>query len=205
MAEEREKDRGNDRGNPWTTLSARVLYEGGWFRAVENEVVAPHGARTTYGTVQFKVRGVGVLPVDADGHVRLVGQYRYGAAAYCWEIPKGSHPADEAPIDAAARELREETGLSARRWLHVLSFRASPGLTDEQGSAFLAWDLEEGPRDLDPQERIEVRRLPFAEALAMAERGAITDLGTIATLLKVRRMADLGELPDEVGRVIGGS
>ena len=187
-----------DRGNPWTVLSAVVRFENDWFRAVENEVVAPQGTRTTYGTVQIKQRGVGIVAIDAEDRVCLVGQFRFGANAYLWEIPKGGRDPAEPPVDAAARELREETGLTARHWRHLLTYRASPGLTDEQGTCFLAWDLEAAAKDPDPQERIELRRLPFAEALAMAERGEITDLGTVAALLKVRRMADLGELPDDL-------
>lgn len=193
------------RTNPWTVLSARVRYETAWFRAVENEVVAPQGTPTTYGTVRMKQRGVGVVAIDAAGCLCLVGQFRFGADTHMWEIPKGGHAPDEAPLDAAARELREEAGLTARCWRVLLSWRASPGHSDEQGVFFLAWDLGEAPRDPDPQERIELRRLPFAEALAQVERGEITDLGTIAALLRVQRMVEAGELPEDVAQRLRSS
>jgi len=191
-----------ERGNPWTVLSATVRYENGWIRAVENDVVAPQGTRATYGTVQFKQLGVGVVAIDGAGRVLLVGQFRFGAGAYLWEICKGGRAPDEPPLDAAARELREEAGVTARRWIDLMGFRASPGLTDEHGTYFLAWDLEEGEASPDPQERLERRRVPFAEALAMVDRGAITDLGTVAALLKAWRMAERGMLPDEVAALI---
>lgn len=191
-----------DRRNPWTVLSATVRFENGWFRAVENAVVAPQGERTTYGTVQFKQHGVGVVAIDGRGRVILVGQFRFGADAYLWEVCKGSRSPAEPPLDAAARELREEAGVTARRWFALMSVRASPGLTDEHGSYFLACDLEDGETDPDPQERLALRRVPFAEALAMVDRGEITDLGTVAALLKVWRMAERGELPGEVAALV---
>src|SRR5262249_18280017 len=104
-----------DRSNPWTTLSSRPIYENPWIRLREDQVLRPDGKRGIYGVVHFKNHAVGVLPVDEQGRVWLVGQHRYPLDAYSWEIPEGGCPESETPEATALRELREETGLDAGR------------------------------------------------------------------------------------------
>ena len=193
-----------DKSNPWTTLSAETRFENDWFTVVENEVIDPSGNRTTYGTVRFKVHGVAVLPIDAEGRTRLVGQFRYALNAYQWELPKGSGNPDEDPQEAARRELREEAGLTARRWLPLGRVNNTASITDDRVTCFLVWDLEPRPADPDEQEELSLRRIPFAEAVAMAARGEIADAVSALMLLKVERMARQGELPPDVAALLGG-
>ena len=101
--------------NPWRVLGSRPVYENPWISVREDEVVRPDGNLGIYGVVHYKNTAVGVLPVE-DGHVYLVGQYRYPLERYSWEIPEGGCPEDEDPLQAARRELKEETGLEATRW-----------------------------------------------------------------------------------------
>ena len=101
--------------NPWKTLSSRLVYENPWIRVREDQVLRPDGQPGIYGVVEFKNRAVGVLPVEDDGSVWLVGQYRYPLSLYSWEIPEGGSPASESTEETALRELREETGLTAGR------------------------------------------------------------------------------------------
>ena len=98
-----------DRSNPWTTLSSRMVYENPWIRVREDQVVRPDGLPGIYGVVEFKNRAVGVLPVEDDGSVWLVGQYRYPLHAYSWEVPEGGGPESELPEATARRELRRDT------------------------------------------------------------------------------------------------
>src|SRR5690242_1220711 len=81
----------------WTTLSRRLVYENPWIAVHEDQVLRPDGQPGIYGVVQFKNRAIGVLPVDEDGGIWLVGQFRYPLGRYSWEIPEGGCPEGESP------------------------------------------------------------------------------------------------------------
>src|SRR5262249_39331018 len=96
-----------DRPSPWTTLSRRPVYENRWIAVREAQVIRPDGQPGISGVVHFKHTAVGVLPVDEQGRVWLVGQYRYPLGIYSWEIPEGGGHEGEPPEETARRELRE--------------------------------------------------------------------------------------------------
>ena len=124
--------------NPWKTLSSRAVYENPWIGVREDTVIRPDGLPGIYGVVHFKNRAVGVLPVDRDGAIWLVGQHRYPLDAYSWEIPEGGCPETESPEETARRELREETGLVAGRLELVATSHLSNSVSDEVGYVFRA-------------------------------------------------------------------
>jgi len=109
--------RNDSTGNHWTTLSTTVRYEDRWIQLLENQVIDPSGKRTMYRTVHHKQRAVCVLPIDAEGHATLVGQFRYTLDRYSWECPGGGSSPDGALEAAAHRELEEETGMRAGKLL----------------------------------------------------------------------------------------
>lgn len=168
-------------GNPWRTLDSRRVYENPWISVREDSVVRPDGEPGIYGVVHYKNTAVGVLPVE-DDHVYLVGQYRYPLDRYSWEIPEGGCPEGEEPLDAARRELREETGLEAKSWRRLGETYLSNSVADEHAVWFLATDLEPGEQRPEGTEVIGVRRVPLREALAMAMDGRITDALSVLAL-----------------------
>lgn len=170
--------------NPWKTHSARCVYENPWVRVEEHEVTNPSGKPGIYGVVGFKNRAVGVVPIDEEGHTWLVGQYRYTLGEYSWEIPEGGCPAGESPLEAARRELREETGLVADDYRLLLDGVAlSNSVSDERGTLFVATGLSQSDACPEETELLELRRLPLAEAVAMVRRGEITDSLSVIALL----------------------
>ena len=169
--------------NPWTTKDRRFVYENPWIRVQEDQVIRPDGDAGIYGVVHFKNRAVGVLPVEADGSVWLVGQHRYPLNQYSWEIPEGGCPADEDPLACARRELREETGLRAGKLEPILQAHLSNSVSDEWGIVFRATDLTPGQAQPEGCEQLEVMRVPFAQAFDMVKRGVITDSLSVMALL----------------------
>jgi 8-oxo-dGTP pyrophosphatase MutT (NUDIX family) len=172
-----------DRSNPWTTLTSRPVYENPWIKVREDQVIHPDGTRGIYGVVHYKHRAVGVLPVDEEGRVWLVGQYRYPLGVYSWEIPEGGGRGDETPEDTALRELREETGLIADKLERIATAHLSNSVSDELAYVFRATDLRSGPSAPEGTERLAVRLVAWDDAWAMLRRGEITDSMSVIALL----------------------
>ena len=97
----------------------------------------------------------------------------------------GGAPLTEDPLAAAQRELREETGLTARRWRELMRLHTSNSITDEVGIVYVAEDLAEGPTAFEETEDLAVRRVPLAEAVEMCLDGRITDAISVAALLRI--------------------
>jgi 8-oxo-dGTP pyrophosphatase MutT (NUDIX family) len=171
--------------NPWKTLSKRTVYDNPWIRVEDHEVLNPAGRPGQYGKICFKNQAVAIVAMDRERNVYLVGQYRYTLGVYSWELPKGGAPLTEDPLRAAQRELKEETGLTARRWRLLMSMHLSNSVTDERGSMFLAEDLEQGDAEPDETEHLAVERLPFAQTMEWVRTGKITDAVSIVALLRV--------------------
>lgn len=151
----------------------------------EDDVINPGGGRNQYGHVHFKNRAVAIVPLDEYDHTWLVGQQRYTLGAWSWELPMGGAPLDEVPLEAAKRELKEETGLSASEWTEAMRLHTSNSITDEVGIVYIAKGLTEGEPEPEETERLELRKLPISEAIAMVRRGEITDAVSAAALLYV--------------------
>jgi tRNA pseudouridine65 synthase len=178
----------NETENPWKTIGVRTVYQNPWIRVEEHEVVTPAGKPGIYGKVCARGRAVGILALDEYDHVWLVGQYRYPVERFSWEIPEGSSEPGEEPLDAAKRELAEETGLTAREWKPIQHLYTTNCVSDEEAFVFLATGLTEGPTCHDETERLVIRRMPFPQVLDMVLDGQITDAITVAAILKAAQL-----------------
>jgi ADP-ribose pyrophosphatase len=189
--------------NPWTVLTRATAYENKWIRVDHHEVLGPAGVPGVYGTVHFKNHATGVVPIDENGNVILVGQYRFALSGYSWEIPEGGGPRDIPLLESAQRELREECGLVAACWMEILNMDLSNSVTDERSAMFLAWNLSGVSAQPDETEQLQVERVPFWDAVARVKKGQIRDSMSVAALLRVALMAREGELPEQIANSIG--
>jgi len=160
---------------PWRRRARRVAYENPWLTIWHDDVDRPDGNPGVYGVVHFASLAVGIVALDADDRVVLVGQHRYPLDVYSWEIPEGGVPAGENPLDGARRELHEETGVVAASWREIGRFHLSNSVTDEAGILYLATGLTHEPAAPEATEELAVRWVRFDEAVAMTLDGRITD------------------------------
>ena len=172
----------NPETNPWRRVSRRVAYDNPWIEILHDDVIRPDGEPGIYGVVHFKHLAIGVVPMDAEDRVLLVGQFRYTMDHYSWEVPEGGGDFGEDPEAAARRELVEETGYRGGTWRELCRAELSNSVSDEITIMFVATDLEAGPASPEGTEQIEMRWVSFHEAMAMIREGDIRDAMTILAL-----------------------
>ncbi len=171
---------------PWRTLSTREVYANPWMRLREDLAELPDGRTTVYGVVECKP-AVGVLPFLDEQTVVLVGQYRYVARHFLWEMPTGGVRAGEGLEDAARRELAEEAGYAADRLVKLCAFDSSKSIVEETAHIYLAEGLRPVGGEADDTEFLEVRAFPFADVLRMVEASEIRDAMTVVAVLHAAR------------------
>ncbi len=178
-------DTDDPEANPWVTRARRVVYSNPWITVQEDDVLRPDGSPGIYGVVRFPGRALGVVAIDELDRVALVGQYRYTLGRYSWEIPEGASGPEEDDLAGARRELLEETGLRAGDWRLLLRAHLSNSVTDEAAVLFEARGLASGDASPEVTERLQVRWVPFVDALRMALDGELTDAMTVLALQRV--------------------
>ena len=168
-------------------IGGREVFRGRIITVKEDQVELPDGRRTTREVV-LHPGAVGILPIDADGRIVMVRQYRYPVGAVLLETPAGKLEPGEDPAACAARELAEETGLRAERLTRIARYYSSPGYSNEEIHLYLAEGLSEAPpAAADDEEFITVERVPVAEAVAMVHDGRIANATTVIAVLEAAR------------------
>lgn len=176
--------------NPWKLQSTKKIYDNPWLRLDEDDVINPGGGISHYGKIHFKNIAIGVIPLDEDNNTWLVGQYRYVPDCYSWEIPMGGGPLDIEPLVSAKRELKEETGLTAKHWEELMQLHTSNSVTDERGLVYVAKGLTEGDTEFEETEDLKIVKLPLKDAVQRVMEGEITDSVSVAGLLKLAMLND---------------
>lgn len=184
--------------SPWRRDGRTERFANPWFRVFEDRAWNRRAQRHyDYGVVSFTNRAVGILALEPDGRVWLVGQHRYPTGEFSWELPMGGVPLEDCLLEGAQRELAEETGLRAACWEVLLErVHLSNSVTDEVGSVLVARDLSRGEMQPEAQEELWVATVPLARAVHGVLHGDITDSLTVAGLLALAaRAADFGLEP----------
>jgi ADP-ribose pyrophosphatase len=171
---------------PWKVRGEREIYRDSFVTLQVHDVTRPDGSDGTYAVVGSP-DGLLVVALTEDNQVYLVGQHRYAADEYSWELPTGGVEEGESPQEGAARELREEAGLKAERWTSLGRVHPSGSIWASFSHLYLAQNLTECETDPDPSEEIEVRKLPLEDALEEAASGKITHAATIVALFRAWR------------------
>ncbi len=181
----------SEQQHKWKTHKTTEVYDNPWIRVEHDEVTTPSGTAGIYGRVVFKNKAIGIIPLDQAMNTWLIGQYRYPLKEYSWEIPMGGGPHDEDPLASAKRELKEEAGITAKKWTQLLRIHTSNCVTDEEGFVFVAEDLEMGDTAFDETEDLQIKKLPLLEVIDMVMDGRITDSISMAGILTLAKTLKL--------------
>jgi ADP-ribose pyrophosphatase len=185
-------------------LSSEVRFDSPVFTVTDDRVVEPGGKEVHRSIVRHSGSAV-VLALDAAGRVLVVEQFRLPARDVLWELPAGRVDPGESALEAARRELREETGYAAEEWRELITFYPSPGFVDEKMTVFLAHDLTEGAAEPMEDETIETHWLTVDEMEERIQSGKIRDGKTLVGFLYWQRFGagqeETATVPDlQLGR-----
>jgi len=166
----------------YEVLSREKKFHGKIVDVVEEHIETPDGKEIVREIV-LRGEASAVLPVDADGKIIFVRQYRAPIGGLALEIPAGMIDEGESPLDCAVRELEEEAGVIAGKISRVAKMHTGIGYSTEVNYIFIAEDLREGTQHFDDDEYVEVEKYSLNEAIEMIYDGRITDGKTIAAVL----------------------
>ena len=167
---------------PFELIKSETLMQGRAFKIRRDHLKTPDGRDTKFEIIEHG-GSVIIIPIDADGNIHFVRQYRHAAGIDLLELPAGTRDGDEPYEDCAAREIREETGMEAGNLQKVGEFYLAPGYSTEFMAVFLATDLKHNPLEADDDEFLEVEIISIQKAFEMAEQGEMPDAKSLAALL----------------------
>ena len=167
---------------PFELIKSETVLQGRAFNVKRDTLKTPDGHETKLDIVEHG-GSVVLVPIDREGNLLFVRQYRHAAEAELLELPAGTRDGDEPFEECAAREIREETGLEAGHLQRIGEFYLVPGYSTEFMAVFLATELKENPLQADEDEFLQVEKIPLKQAIEMAEHGKLKDGKSLAALL----------------------
>ena len=175
----------------YSVVNSEVVYRGRLFRVRRDEVILPGGGTKSVEVVEHP-GAVTLVPVDGEGRVWFVRQYRHATGERLLELPAGTLDPGESPEACAARECREEIGMAPGRLTPLGGLFLAPGYSSEYIHLFLAQDLHPAPLPGDEDEALAIELIPFAEIASRVWQGDLRDAKSLAALLLAS--LDLGPL-----------
>jgi ADP-ribose pyrophosphatase len=170
---------------PVETIARELIYRGRAFNVCRDEVRFPN-QHTMHLDIIEHVGAVTILPIDAEGRILFVRQYRHAAGKELLELPAGTLNVGELPENCALREIREETGFAAGNLIKLGEFFLAPGYSTEYMVVYLANELHHDPLPGDEDEFISLETIPIEQAYDLALNGELQDGKSLAALLLAR-------------------
>ncbi len=166
-------------------IKSEPLFQGRAFKIRRDWLKTPDGRETKFDIVEHG-GSVILLPIDEQGNLLFVRQYRHAAGTDLLELPAGTRDGNEPYEDCARREIREETGMAAGRLERIGDFYLAPGYSTEFMAVFLATELSHNPLEADEDEFLQIEKIPVKKAIEMAQRGEVPDAKSLAALFLAR-------------------
>ncbi|MEG0091554.1 MAG: NUDIX hydrolase [Oscillospiraceae bacterium] len=172
------------------TLEEKTIYSGKVF-TVKERISRLEDGRNAQRELVFHNGGASVLPLDEKGNVYLVKQFRSPFECEVLEVPAGKLEKGEDPFLAAKRELKEETGFVAEKYISLGEIWPTVGYCNEKIYMYLAQGLTKGENSFDEDEFLSLYKMPFDSAYKMCLDGTIVDGKTLASIMKVKGLLGL--------------
>ena len=183
VEEQNTSERTTQKMQPEEQIASREIYDGKIISVRVDDILMTSSGNRSVREVVDHANAVVICPIDDEGNVHLVRQYRYAAGQMLLECPAGLVEAGEDPDDCAQRELAEEIGYASRNLRILGGFWSSPGFCTEFMYAYLAKDLVPRKLQADDDEDIQVQKVPLSRIPQLIRLGEIQDAKSIAVLL----------------------
>jgi ADP-ribose pyrophosphatase len=179
--------------NNWKTLSSKVVYKNEFITFKKNKIIPPDGIEKEYPIIE-RISSVVIVPVDKNGIVYLVKQFRYMLNKTCLEIPAGYIEIGETPLTTAKRELAEEVHLKAKKWVFMGEMDLTASILKAKHNFYLARDFEYIYAKPDPTEDIEIVKMPIHDIIRLIMDKKIENGPTVTGILLALQFIKEGKI-----------